>query len=195
MNARRNDLVDSLIGKSRGILTPSDAVNMFGGVDDISSGLKDQLEKLESAGPTASKSDSASKVDTEKQSVLTKEEAFSLQNRIDALSDEQLQKVFEKMRKSLGDKLAGELGSALKQSTSIPKPPVPAQADKRSMPRAETIDPSVRSRYKTELTAIEDELEKIYQNPLSVWQELMTDPDRYLSDEEIKAIDEDKELQ
>ena len=41
----------------------------------------------------------------------------------------------------------------------------------------------------------EDELEKIYQNPLSVWQELMTDPDKYLSDDEIKAIDEDKELQ
>ena len=34
---------------------------------------------------------------------------------------------------------------------------------------------------------VEEELEKIYNDPLDVWQELITDPDnKYLSDEEIK---------
>lgn len=189
MDVRRNELVDSLLGeKSRGILGPDDAINMFGGSNkDLASNLRDQLDNV--GGISTTKEEPNSKT------LMTPEEAFSLQNRIDALSDEQLQKVFDKMRTSLGDKLANELSSALKEPSTVPKPPLSDQVEKKTMARAEVIDPSVRSKYKSELDAIEDELEKIYQNPLSVWQELMTDPDKYLSDDEINAIDEDKELQ
>ena len=62
------------------------------------------------------------------------------------------------------------------------------------MPRAAPLDPSVRKKYGKELSAIEDELEKIYNNPLGVWQELMTDPDKYLSETDRKKL-EDEELQ
>jgi hypothetical protein len=199
MDARRNELVDSFLGdKSQGILGPDDAVRMFGGDNgDLESSVRDQPGNQEGIPITssASKPGSVVKEGPTSQSLMTPEEAFSLQNRIDALSDDQLQKVFEKMRKSLSDKLANELGSALKEPSTVPKPPLSDQVEKKVMSRAETIDPSVRSKYKSELEAIEDELEKIYQNPLSVWQELMTDPDKYLSEDEIKAIDEDKELQ
>ena len=66
------------------------------------------------------------------------------------------------------------------------------------MPRTEALDREVRKKYDRELNAIEDELEKIYNDPLGVWQELISDPDKYLSAEEIDEIDKkmtDDELQ
>jgi hypothetical protein len=35
----------------------------------------------------------------------------------------------------------------------------------------------------------------MYNNPLGVWQELLTNPDKYLDEKEIKEIDGDAELQ
>jgi hypothetical protein len=56
----------------------------------------------------------------------------------------------------------------------------------------------VRSKYASELNAIEDELEKIYSDPLGVWQELMANPDKYgaaeTEDDVAKKLASDEEL-
>lgn len=105
------------------------------------------------------------------QPLLSREEADDLQRRLDNLTDEQIEQVFAKMRAALADKMKEDLSQAIEAKKAI--------AGKNSMPRAAVNDPSVRSKYASELNAIEDELEKIYSDPLGVWQELMANPDKY----------------
>ena len=61
------------------------------------------------------------------------------------------------------------------------------------------IDPSMKAKYGKELTMIEDELEKMYQDPLGVWQEMIENPDKFLmemgEDDIAKKDITDEELQ
>ena len=50
-----------------------------------------------------------------------------------------------------------------------------------------------------ELTMIEDELEKMYQDPLGVWREMIENPDKFMlemgEDDDVKKDITDEELQ
>ena len=78
------------------------------------------------------------------------------------------------MRDALGEKVNADMVEALdearKQTTA---------KGKRNMPRATPVDEGMRSKYDRELTAIEDELEKIYNDPLGVWRDLITNPEKF----------------
>lgn len=53
----------------------------------------------------------------------------------------------------------------------------PTQASK--MPRSQPLDPKIRQKYNSELTAVENVLEELYNDPLKVWQEMVTNPDKF----------------
>ena len=89
---------------------------------------------------------------------ISTEEAEELQSRLDNLTDEQVEKVFAKLRQSLGEKFRGEIRNNM---------------ETKSMPRAPPLNPEVREKYDQELSAMEDELEKLYSNPIGVWQDLL----------------------
>ena len=117
---------------------------------------------------------------------LSIEEAEDLQRRLDRMTDEQVERVFEKMRASLASAASAEIEREIEEKKR--------RGERKPLPRATPTDPEMRSKYKRELTAIEEELEKIYDNPLKVWQDIMLSPEKYMTDEEAKQI-EDEELQ
>lgn len=119
--------------------------------------------KSEIATPleTASQRESGPDVATPKQPPLSMEEAAELQSRLDNMTDEQVEKVFEKLRVSLGDKLKGELKASMQAKKA------------KGMPKAPAVNPSVRSEFAEELKQVEDELEKMYNDPVSVWQDML----------------------
>ena len=63
------------------------------------------------------------------------------------------------------------------------------------MPRAVPVDPAMRQKYNKELEAIEDELERIYADPLAVWTEFMKSPERFLNEGEIGDLAQDENFQ
>ena len=112
--------------------------------------------------------------------MITPEDAMELQNRLDNLSDEQMEEVFAKMKGALGNRLKEKLSSSME----------------KSRPAA---DPAVRKKYGSELSSIEGEIDKILSNPLDVWNELMKAPERYMGGdadvaEDLKKLT-DEELQ
>lgn len=94
------------------------------------------------------------------------DEAEDLQRRLDNLSDEELERVFAKMRVAVGEKVFADLKG---------------KEDVR-MPRAQPKDDGIRQKYGRELQAIEDELENIYKNPLNLWEVMMENPDDVLGE-------------
>ena len=190
-----------------------DAMEMFGVGGSSSKQDEEMLSALQAQIGTTGNEEFADDMGSSPQSgldsidsaktPLSKEDAEDLQRRLDNLSDEQIQKVFSKMRSSLNSKMADELGDAMKSSKDEMDEAIKAaklaratsNAPARKLPKADALDPEIRKKYDRELNAIEEELEKIYNDPLGVWQELITDPDKYLSDEEIKKIDGDQEMQ
>ena len=107
---------------------------------------------------------------------MTKEEMADLEDRLDDMSDEEVMQAIGKMQKLLKSKL-------------------PSVAPSKKMPKTPAIDPKIRAKYDRELTAIEGELEKIYNDPLGVWQELIANPEKFLDDDEVPDISGDKPLQ
>merc|ERR1711959_455386 len=175
---------------------------------DIMEGLKAQLgtagnedfnddnvmiPDVTSVQNTQSQSSGSRSSNSSSSTPLSQEDAADLQRRLDNLSDDQIEKVFSKMRDSIGSKLGDGIGDsnedAMDEAIKAAKlAKASSNATPKKMPRSEALDPEVRKKYDTELNAIEEELEKIYNNPLDVWRELIKDPDKYLSDEEIKKL-------
>ena len=91
----------------------------------------------------------------------------------------------------------GEVSDALfskNTGTGTSTPKTPKEVESKKMPRAPPVDPEMRKKYKRELDAIENELDKIYSDPMGVWQEFMANPEKFLNEEEIKLA-EDEDLQ
>lgn len=127
--------------------------------------------------PPSPKSGGGSSVppaDSKPKTLLTEAETEDLQRRIDNMTDEQVEKVFAKMRGALGEAASEEMADALEEARKLT-----TSKGKREMPRAQPVDDEVRKKYNRELNAIEDELEKIYNDPLGVWQELITNPESF----------------
>lgn len=117
-----------------------------------------------SAASTASGDSAATSLPTTKRA-LSDDEAEELQQKVDSLSDEELERVFAKMRTAIGVKAFEDLKR-------------PAQQPE--MPRAPPKDAAIRSKYKTELDAIEDELANIFKDPMRIWEELKENPEPLL---------------
>jgi regulator of replication initiation timing len=107
---------------------------------------------------------------------MSKEEVDDIDKRLDDMTDEEVALAIAKMRSVLNKKL-------------------PSPGSSRKMPRAPSVDPEIRKKYGSELSAVEDELEKIYNDPLGVWQELMANPEKYVDEKDIPDLSGDKELQ
>lgn len=108
---------------------------------------------------------------TVKEPALTQKEADELQARLDNMTDEQIEAVFTKLRSSIGVQLQNELSESLVEEglTGSNGPPKP----KRDMPRVAPIDENVRRKYEGELAEVEQELEKMYNDPLGVWRDML----------------------
>eukprot|EP01038_Epipyxis_sp_PR26KG_P013357 gene13357-17916_t len=106
--------------------------------------------------------------------ILSKEEADSIQRRLDNLTDEQIEKVFAKLRVSINDKLQSEFKNKVDERK--------AALGKEELPKSRTVDPTVRTKYDEELKAIEAELEKLYNDPVNVWKDLMANSEKYKDD-------------
>ena len=197
------------------ILSPDDAMNMFGTAkeraasgtdaeldDDIINTLRSQLGNMaaepgqEDVGMSMDGDMMAGLLKTAEEKMpptdipprpetvtaLTPEEAESLQRKIDDMTDEQVEKVFSKMRAAIGDRVEKELGSKLAEKMK-------ETATSRRMAMEETVSPEIRKKYEKELTMIEDELEKMCEDPLGVWQNLATNADKFIEDQDEKSND------
>jgi hypothetical protein len=121
-----------------------------------------------------------------KKAPLSSEEAEDLQKRLDNLTDEQVEKVFAKMRAALTSRAKEEVQAAMEERRSE------GGGSKPVLPKAEVSDPEVRKKYNKELSIIEEELEGMYNDPLKVWQDIMMNPTKFTGDE--PRLD-DEELQ
>ena len=113
------ELIESITGKKTKTASPSSPSAATSTTQPKDKSIADEEDFLRSMMggsavtkiPTSSSSSSSS---SEKKSPpLSPEEASDLQSRLDQLSDEQVEKVFKKMRESLGDKLREELKASM----------------------------------------------------------------------------------
>lgn len=116
------ELIESITGKKTKTASPSSPSAATSTTQPKDKSIADEEDFLRSMMggsavtkiPTSSSSSSQSSPPPEKKSPpLSPEEAADLQSRLDQLSDEQVEKVFKKMRESLGDKLREELKASM----------------------------------------------------------------------------------
>ena len=119
---------------------------------------------------------------------LTTKEAEKLQDSLDDMTDNEVADVLSKLRAAVSDRIKEEVSDAM-VARGISRGTTDPTGDEKKMPRAPTGDPAVREKYEKELNAIEDELEKIYSDPLGTWQEMMANPERFLEENEIGKLD------
>ena len=86
-----------------------------------------------------------------KKPVITREEALKLQDKLDSLTDEQIEKVFAKMKTSLSEKMKENIEKKLENKTG-----------NTSFPKSKVVDKSIREKYNKELTIVEDEMRKSF---------------------------------
>jgi hypothetical protein len=83
--------------------------------------------------------------------------------------------------------VSSEVAAGLSEKKATEK-----RANRTPMPKASPTDPEIRRKYSNELTAIEQELETIYDDPLKVWQDIMLNPNKYLTADEARRLDDDE---
>ena len=131
---------------------------------------------------------------------LSPKEAEVLTKSLDDMTDAEVTNMLMKLQQAVGGKLKDELSDALMSGMNMngndddmtKNGGIGVGSTDKIMPRARAIDPTIRQKYDKELNAIEDELEKIYKDPLGVWQELMKNPEKFNENEDI--IDPEKLL-
>lgn len=187
------------------ILSPENAASMFGGsgsvADMFSAILNDDMNKEEESKSDSWKSKPGNNASSNssdggippasqqtrsfsKKPAISKEEADDMLSRLDNLTDEEVERVFAKMRQSIASAAKVRLAASIEERRSNITPPA----------RAAPQDKEVRKKYDKELSAIENELESMYKDPLKVWEEIMMNPEKYLGSENTEGI-EDEELQ
>lgn len=115
------------------------------------------------------------------ETLLSPEEAMSLQNSIDNMTEEQIVKVFANLKNTLNNQMAVELNEA------IEKRKLPIKSSKK-FPKVEPINQNLKKDYEKEFEDFEKELEKMYEDPLAVWDKLLNNADDYLSDQDMEEI-------
>lgn len=113
---------------------------------------------------------------------LSSEQAAALQRQLDSLTDEQVEQVFKRLRVSSMEKLVQQGLQQHKDRKTLST--LPESAAPRPVP---PLDATVREKYNAELGQVEDVLQDLYKDPMSVWRELLKNPDKYTE----KYADED----
>ncbi len=105
-------------------------------------------------------------------------EIAELQRRLDAVSDEELEKLFK--------------GSAKFASVIPPEvdmfrvgQQLTTNSPKKRYPKARPLNPEIRAKFE-ELDAFEAELEKLYDNPLAVWEDIIKNPDKFIDPDDTR---------
>lgn len=123
---------------------------------------------------------------------LTTQEAEKLQDSLDDMTDDEVAAVLAKLRSAVSDRIKEEVSDAMMASGISRANSMPngngGEVDPKKMPRAPSVNPEVREKFDKELSAIEDELEKIYSDPLGTWQEMMANPEKFLEENEIGLL-------
>jgi len=170
---------DSSFNKA-GIISPDEGANMYNelGVnmfanDEDKELINSLLGKTKDPTIITNINNDKKKNEDKKRVVITPEEASKLQDKLDSLSDEQIEKVFAKMKTSLSEKMKENIEKKLENKTG-----------NTSFPKSKVVDKSVREKYNKELTIVEDELEKMFSNPIDVWSALLENPEKYMGDDE-----------
>lgn len=115
------ELIESITGKKTKTASPSSASAATSTTQTKDKNIAEEEDFLRSMMggnavtkiPTSSVSSQSNPPPEKKSPPLSPEEAADLQSRLDQLSDEQVEKVFKKMRESLGDKLREELKASM----------------------------------------------------------------------------------
>jgi hypothetical protein len=123
---------------------------------------------------------------------LTTQEAEKLQDSLDDMTDDEVAAVLAKLRSAVSDRIKEEVSDAMMASGISRANSMPngngGEIEPKKMPRAPSVNPEVREKFDKELSAIEDELEKIYSDPLGTWQEMMANPEKFLEENEIGLL-------
>ena len=139
---------------------------------------------------------------------LTTTEAEKLQDSLDDMTDEEVAGILSKLRAAVSDRIKEEVTEAMQASGISRKNSTPGGSpnslntpgsgeensgnlELKKMPRAPSVNPEIRGKYEKELNLIEDELEKIYSDPLGTWQEMMANPEKFLEENEIGELSGD----
>ena len=175
--ASASSMFDELIGKSKTAQksTPIPAPTPASAAKTTSSTPSSSSSSSSSSSPSGSD-------EMAKRPALTVEEADELTRSLDDMTDAEVQRVLSQLKEAVTSKLKDEVVQSIKTRKDEVVQSSAAKTPKK-MPRAKPLNPEVRAKYGKELDAIEDGLEKIYSDPISVWQELMANPDKYLGDE------------
>jgi len=144
---------DSSFNKA-GIISPDEGANMYNelGVnmfanDEDKELINSLLGKTKDPTIITNINNDKKKNEDKKRVVITPEEASKLQDKLDSLSDEQIEKVFAKMKTSLSEKMKENIEKKLEYKTG-----------NISFPKSKVVDKSIREKYNKELTIVEDEL-------------------------------------
>lgn len=122
---------------------------------------------------------------------LTTSEAEKLTDSLDDMTDDEVAAVLGKLRAAVSDRIKEEVSDAMMASGISRQNSMPGQSADREvkkMPRAPSINPEIREAFKEDFAAIEDELDKIYSDPLMTWREMMANPGKFLSEDEIGSL-------
>eukprot|EP01039_Chlorochromonas_danica_P002672 gene2672-2917_t len=160
--------VNSVFSTRRNPLTSVDGVESKSEEDEeLLDRLFQQLQRdIRETAPTGSDAKEG-----EGSSVLSKEDVERLQNKFDQLSDEEVESVFRKLRKNFGKQLLKDYQEFKKENPISSMPAVP--------PKNEVV----RNKYQKEFHEVEKELEKLYQDPIAVWQDMLQSPEKWISGE------------
>ena len=134
-------------------------------------------EGVRASSSTASDGGVARKIDSE--------QIRQLESKLNNLTDEEVEKVFQKVRASVTKKLADDMRAKYESSR--------ANKPKINLPETTPIDPSLRSKYNDEFKDVEKILEKMYNDPIAVWRDLLKEPEKYSEGLDIEDPTESKE--
>lgn len=107
---------------------------------------------------------------------ISSEEANRLKSLLDKMSDKDIEAAFKSLSQLAAVKFQEKMSEEMKDIN------IPVPADK--LPKIKAKNEAVRNQYEEEFKIIEEELEKMAQNPLGVWKELMKDAEKYVDDVE-----------
>ena len=111
-------------------------------------------------------------------STISEEEILEMQQGLDAMTDEELEALFRRVRTSLAQ--SGYRPDAKKKTSNIDLP--------ATLPPTPPVDPTVREdpEKNAQLEAFEEVLQSMYKDPLGVWRDLATNAEKYIEDEDIE---------
>ena len=86
-------------------------------------------------------------------------------------------KILQQQKENDLNKSSSSSSSSSSTSGTIPTNIKDIPSPKKNYSKSKPINPEIRQKYNEELTKVENELEALYKDPISVWEELIKNPD------------------